>query len=233
MKFGIVIFPGSNCDHDAYHVVKHVLGEEAVFLWHGDRDLRGSDCVILPGGFAYGDYLRCGALAKFSPVMQEVADFSAKGGPVIGICNGFQILLESGLLDGAMLRNASLRYVCKHVYVRVETDHTPFTSLIEPGRVLKIPIGHMEGNYYAPAEDVRVLEDERRIVFRYTSPTGEVDPAWNPNGAMAGIAGVCNKARNVVGMMPHPERASEAALGCEDGKLIFTSVVRAFAGSCA
>lgn len=230
MKFGIVVFPGSNCDHDAYHVTKHVIGQEAHFLWHGDTDLAGSDCIILPGGFSYGDYLRCGALAKFSPVMREVAAFAARGGPVLGICNGFQVLLETGLLEGAMLRNASLRFVCKHVHLRVEETNTPFTRLIARGRVLRMPVAHMEGNYYADEETLKRIEAEGRVVFRYSTPDGQIDAASNPNGAARNIAGICNGARNVVGLMPHPERASEAALGSDDGRAMFDSVVAACAG---
>lgn len=231
MKFGVVVFPGSNCDHDAYHVVKHVLGEEAVFLWHGEHDLQRCDCIILPGGFSYGDYLRCGALAKFSPVMREVATFAGKGGPVLGICNGFQILLETGLLDGAMLRNASLRFVCKDVFLRVESDATQFTARARRGSVLRMPVAHMDGNYYAPDETLKRIEGEARVVFRYVSPAGEVDPAWNPNGAAAAIAGICNAGRNVLGMMPHPERSSEAELGGTDGRVLFESVISAAVGS--
>ncbi|MEW6363666.1 MAG: phosphoribosylformylglycinamidine synthase subunit PurQ [Acidobacteriota bacterium] len=228
MRFGIVVFPGSNCDHDTYHVVKHVLGQDAEFLWHGERDLRKSDCVILPGGFAHGDYLRCGALARFSPIMQEVAAFAKKGGPVLGICNGFQVLTEAGTLDGALLRNASLRFICKQVHIRVEKTDTPFTGLMKPGQVLKIPIAHMVGNYYADAETLKKLEGDGRIIFRYCSPKGEVDPDWNPNGSMGSIAGICNRARNVVALMPHPERASEPEVGSEDGLDVFKSVISTF-----
>jgi len=229
MKFAVVVFPGSNCDHDAYHVAKHVLGAEAEFVWHKDTSLGGADVVVLPGGFAHGDYLRTGAIARFSPVMQEVKRFAAAGGPVIGICNGFQVLLESGLLPGAMLRNRSLQYQCEHVFVKVEQTDTPFTLACRPGQVLRIPIAHGEGNYYAEPEVVARLEQNRQVVFRYTTAAGEPAPEANPNGSVNNIAGLCNESRNVVGLMPHPERACELALGSADGLVVFESVVKAVA----
>jgi phosphoribosylformylglycinamidine synthase I len=226
MKFAIVVFPGSNCDHDAYHATKHVLGQDAEFVWHKETDLKGADVVILPGGFAHGDYLRTGAIARFSPVMDAVRAFAAAGNPLIGICNGFQVLLEAELLPGAMLRNTD-KYKCEHVYARVEQTDTPFTTLCAKGQVLKIPIAHGEGNYYADPETAAGLEANRQVIFRYVSPTGEVTPASNPNGSLNNIAGICNQARNVVGLMPHPERACESALGSADGKVVLESVVSA------
>jgi phosphoribosylformylglycinamidine synthase len=224
MKFGIVVFPGSNCDHDAYHATKHVLGQDAAFVWHKETDLKGADVVILPGGFAHGDYLRTGAIAKFSPVMDAVRAFAAKGNPVIGICNGFQILLEAELLPGAMLRNTQ-KYRCEYVHVRVEQTDTPFTNLCAKGQVLKIPIAHGEGNYYADPETVDALEANRQVIFRYVTPSGDVTPESNPNGSLRNIAGICNATRNVVGLMPHPERACESPLGSADGKIVLESVV--------
>ncbi len=226
MKFGIVVFPGSNCDHDAYHAVKHVLGQEAEFVWHKETDLKGADVVILPGGFAHGDYLRTGAIARFSPVMDAVAAFAARGGPVIGVCNGFQVLLEAGLLPGAMLRNTNM-YRCEHVHIRVEQTDTPFTSLCTVGQVLKVPIAHGEGNYYADPETLDALERNRQVIFRYVTPGGELTVDANPNGSIRNIAGICNEARNVVGLMPHPERACELSLGSADGKIVLESVVAA------
>ena len=228
MNFAIVVFPGSNCDHDAYHAVKHVLGQEAHFVWHKDTTLGAADVVILPGGFAHGDYLRTGAIARFSPVMTAVQAFADSGGPVIGICNGFQVLLEAGLLPGAMLRNTDM-YRCEYVHVRVEQTDTPFTGLCAPGQVLKIPIAHGEGNYYADDATLDELERNRQVVFRYTTPSGEVTAAANPNGSARNVAGICNRQRNVVGLMPHPERACEVALGSGDGKVVLESVVNALA----
>ncbi len=225
MKFAVVVFPGSNCDHDAYHAVKHVLGQEAEFVWHKDTDLRGADVVILPGGFSYGDYLRTGAIARFSPVMQSVAAFAATGGPVLGICNGFQVLLEAGLLEGAMLRNRQLKFLCEHVHLRVEQTTTPFTSRCTLGSVLQVPVAHGEGNYVADPEVVTRLEANGQVVFRYCTPGGDVEESANPNGSLHAIAGICNAARNVVGLMPHPERACESVLGSADGKVIFESVI--------
>lgn len=229
MKFAVIVFPGSNCDHDAYHAATHVLGQDAELVWHKDSDLKGADVVVLPGGFAHGDYLRTGAMARFSPIMREVQAFADRGGPVLGICNGFQILLESGLLPGAMLRNRGLKYRCEHVHVRVDQTDTPFTCGAAPGQVLRIPIGHGEGNYYAPPDVLARLEDNRQVVLRYTTSDGRIDDEANPNGSLHAIAGICNERRNVVGMMPHPERACEAALGSTDGLVILESIVKAFA----
>jgi len=229
MKFGVVVFPGSNCDHDAYHAAKHVLGQDAEFLWHKDRTLKGADVVVLPGGFAHGDYLRTGAIARFSPIMPAIQDFARKGGPVLGICNGFQVLLESGLLPGAMLRNRDLKFHCEQVTVRVEQTDTPFTSAAVKGQRLRLPIAHGEGNYYAAPEVVRELEAARRVIFRYCDDNGEVNDASNPNGAVNGIAGICSDSRNVVGLMPHPERACESPLGSADGLVLFESVVTSLA----
>ena len=231
MKFSIVVFPGSNCDHDAYHAVKHVLGQDAELLWHKETSLKGADVVILPGGFAHGDYLRTGAMARFSPIMRQVRAFADRGGPILGICNGFQILLESGLLPGAMLRNRGLKYRCEHVHLRVEQTDTPFTSGARAGQVLRIPIGHGEGNYFAPSDLLERIEANRQVVLRYTDPQGRVDEAWNPNGSVNGIAAVCNERRNVVGMMPHPERAFEDLLGSTDGRGIFFSLTNAIAAA--
>jgi len=226
MKFGIVVFPGSNCDHDAYHATKHVLGQDAEFLWHKDTDLKGADVLILPGGFSYGDYLRTGAIARFSPIMPAVQSFAARGGPVLGICNGFQILLEAGLIPGAMLRNRSVKFVCAHVDVRVEQTDTPFTCAAHKGQVLRMPIAHGEGNYFAEPAVIATLEANRQVIFRYTTPQGEVTDEANPNGSVANIAGLCNEARNVVGLMPHPERACESPLGSADGLVILESAVK-------
>jgi phosphoribosylformylglycinamidine synthase subunit PurQ / glutaminase len=226
MKFGIVVFPGSNCDHDAYHAAKHVLGQDAEFLWHKDTDLKGSDVLILPGGFSYGDYLRTGAIARFSPIMREVQSFAARGGPVLGVCNGFQILLEAGLIPGAMLRNRGVKFVCAHVHIRVEQTDTPFTCTARKGQVLRIPIAHGEGNYFATPDVLAKLEANRQVIFRYTTPQGDVTDDANPNGAANNIAGLCNETRNVVGLMPHPERACEPSLGSADGLVILESAVR-------
>ena len=228
MNFGIVVFPGSNCDEDAFHAAKAVFGQEAEYLWHKDTALKSADVVILPGGFAHGDYLRTGAMARFSPIMSAVRAFAERGGPVLGICNGFQILLEAGLLPGAMLRNRGLKYRCEHVHLRVEQTDTPFTAAAVVGQVLRIPIGHGEGNYFAPADTLETIEKNRQVVLRYTDPHGNVDEAWNPNGSVNAIAGLCNEARNVVGMMPHPERACEALLGGVDGRAVFESVLKTF-----
>jgi len=229
MKFGVIIFPGSNCDHDAYWTVKEVAKQPVTFLWHESHNLENCDAIIVPGGFAYGDYLRTGAIAKFSPVMESVQKFAASGGLVLGICNGFQILCESGLLPGALMRNVGLKYVCKAVQVRVETTDTPFSSSCTRGEVLTIPIGHLEGNYFCDEATLSALNHDNRIVFRYCLPSGEVSPAANPNGSLENIAGICNPGRNVVGMMPHPERAAEPELGCTDGFKIFESMVGALA----
>lgn len=229
MKFAVIVFPGSNCDHDAYHAATAVLGQQAELVWHKDTDLKGADAVILPGGFAHGDYLRTGAMARFSPVMRAVQAFADNGGPVIGICNGFQILLESGLLPGAMLRNSGLKYRCEFVNVRVEQTDTPFTCGARVGQVLRIPIGHGEGNYYAPPDVIERLEANRQVIFRYSTPDGRITDDANPNGSVHAIAGICSERRNVVGMMPHPERACEAALGGTDGLVILESIVKALA----
>ncbi|HLY40130.1 MAG TPA: phosphoribosylformylglycinamidine synthase subunit PurQ [Terracidiphilus sp.] len=229
MKFGVLVFPGSNCDHDTYNVIAEIARHPVTFLWHDSEDLQGVDAVLVPGGFAYGDYLRTGAIARFSPVMQAVQTFAAGGGLVLGICNGFQILCEAGLLPGALMRNAGLKYICKQVHLRVETTDSPFTNQLTKGEVLQIPIGHMEGNYFCAPEDLRRLESEDRIVFRYATPEGHITPAANPNGSLANIAGILNEKRNVLGMMPHPDRSSEALLGSADGFNIFASMVEALA----
>ena len=229
MRFGIVVFPGSNCDEDAYHAARDVFGLDAEYLWHKDADLQGADVIILPGGFAHGDYLRTGAMARFSPIMSQVRAFAEQGGPVLGICNGFQILLEAGMLPGAMLRNRELKYRCEHVHLRLEHTDTPFTCAAAPGHILRIPIGHGEGNYFAAPDVLDRLEANRQVILRYTDPEGRLADAWNPNGSANAIASVCNESRNVVGMMPHPERACEPLLGGVDGRLIFESVVTAMA----
>lgn len=227
MKFGVIIFPGSNCDHDAFWTLEQVLKQPVTFLWHESHDLENCDAIIVPGGFAYGDYLRTGAIAKFSPVMESVRKFADAGGLVLGICNGFQILCESGLLPGALMRNSGLKYVCKPVYVRIENADTPFTNASRERDVLCIPIGHMEGNYVCDEQTLADLRRDKRIVLRYSTAAGEIIPAANPNGSLDNIAGICSLGRNVLGMMPHPERASEAILGCTDGVKIFESMVQA------
>src|SRR5438094_5817551 len=226
IRVGVLVFPGSNCDRDCHEAVTQVLGARADFIWHKDPTLPPLDAVIIPGGFSYGDYLRTGAIARFSPVMAAVTRFAESGGLVLGICNGFQILLEAGLLPGAMLRNRGLKYRCEHVYVRVEHADTPFTGAARAGQVLRIPIGHGEGNYFAPADLLRQLEANHQVVLRYTDPDGNVEDRWNPNGSVNAIAAVCNEARNVVGMMPHPERACEMLLGGVDGRMIFESMLK-------
>jgi phosphoribosylformylglycinamidine synthase subunit PurQ / glutaminase len=229
MKFGVLVFPGSNCDQDTYNVIAEVARQPVTCLWHDSEDLAGVDAVLIPGGFAYGDYLRTGAIARFSPVMQSVKRFAAEGGLVLGICNGFQILTESGLLPGALMRNAGLRYICKPVHLRVETVNTPFTNQLQKGRVLEMPVGHMEGNYFCTAEELARLQAEDRIAFRYVTPEGQTTAAANPNGSLSNIAGILNEQRNVLGMMPHPDRASERLLGSSDGRTIFDSMVAALA----
>lgn len=229
MKFAVVVFPGSNCDHDAHYAASTVLGHEAQFVWHKDTTLGGADVVILPGGFSHGDYLRTGAIARFSPIMRAVKTFAEAGGPVIGICNGFQVLLEAGLLPGAMLRNRGLKFRCEHVHVRVEQTDTPFTGRCRQGQVLRLPIAHGEGNYYAPPDVLARLERERQVIFRYCTADGRTLDEANPNGSLAHIAGLCNEARTVVGLMPHPERACELAVGSADGLAIFESVLAAVA----
>jgi len=224
MRFGVVVFPGSNCDQDCFSVIRDVLKQPVKYIWHKETKLHGVDCVILPGGFSYGDYLRCGAVARFSPLMESIINFAHRGGLVIGICNGFQILLESGLLPGAMLRNTKLHFICKHVYIKAENTNTAFTNLCRKNQVLKIPIAHNEGNYYLDIEGLRNLEMNKQIVFRYCNADGEVKKEANPNGALANIAGIINRQGNVLGMMPHPERSSELELGSVDGFLIFKSI---------
>jgi phosphoribosylformylglycinamidine synthase len=227
MKFGVIQFPGSNCDQDPYWVLEQVAHQPVTYLWHESQDLQNCDLVIIPGGFSYGDYLRTGAIARFSPVMESVRKFAAGGGLVLGICNGFQILTESHLLPGALLRNAGLKYICKPVHVRIENAETPFTSACKKGDMLQIPIGHMDGNYFCDDATLQQLKREDRVVFRYANAQGEITAEANPNGSLDGIAGICNEGRNVVGMMPHPERASEAAMGGTDGFKIFESVLSA------
>jgi phosphoribosylformylglycinamidine synthase len=225
MKFGVVVFPGSNCDHDAWYALGEVLHQPVEFLWHQSEQVHGFDAILLPGGFSYGDYLRTGAIARFSPVMRAVEKFARGGGLVLGICNGFQILCEAGLLPGVLQRNAGMRFVCKPVHIRVETTDTPFTAAANPGQVLEIPIAHGDGNYYCDAETLADLERNHQVVFRYTTPDGREDAAANPNGSLGNIAGICNRERNVVGLMPHPERAVEAALGSADGLVILRSLI--------
>jgi phosphoribosylformylglycinamidine synthase subunit PurQ / glutaminase len=231
MKFGVVVFPGSNCDHDASYAIGSVLHKPVEFIWHQSEDLANCDAVILPGGFAHGDYLRTGAIARFSPVMKSVERFAKSGGMVLGICNGFQILLEAGLLPGAMMRNSGLRYICRQVHIRVEQTDTPFTNAAKQGQILKVPIAHNDGNYNIDQAALAELENNRQIVFRYTAPDGSDDAAGNPNGSMANIAGICNRERNVAGLMPHPERAVESALDSADGLVIFRSMIEALVGA--
>jgi len=224
-RWGVIVFPGSNCDHDCYYVLKHLFEQDVRFVWHKDRDLKGLDAVVLPGGFSYGDYLRTGAIARFSPVMEEVVRFAKKGGIVLGICNGFQILLEAGLLPGAVVKNRTLRFVCKYVHLRVENNATRFTNHCALGEVLKVPIAHGDGSYFADEDTIERLEDERRILFRYCTRNGQITDDANPNGSFGNIAGILNEHGNVMGMMPHPERCGEAILGSEDGRKIFQSVI--------
>jgi phosphoribosylformylglycinamidine synthase I len=231
MKFGVVVFPGSNCDHDAYHAIGHVLHKPVEFIWHQSEDLHNCEAIILPGGFSYGDYLRTGAIARFSPVMKAVEQFANKGGLVLGICNGFQILLEAGMLPGAMMRNSGLRFICKHVHIRVEDTHSPFTCAAEQGQILTMPIAHSDGNYTCDEKTLAGLERNHQVLFRYTTPGGKDDAAGNPNGSTANIAGICNQARNVAGLMPHPERAVEEVLDSDDGLMIFKSMIEALVGA--
>ena len=231
MKFGVVVFPGSNCDHDAFYAIGNVLKKPVEFIWHQSEDLGNCDAIILPGGFSYGDYLRTGAIARFSPVMNSVEKFARSGGMVLGICNGFQILCEAGLLPGAMMRNSGLRFICRHVHIRVEQTSTPFTNAATKGQVLKIPIAHSDGNYTCDQSTLTELEKNRHMIFRYTTPDGSDDTAGNPNGSIANIAGICNRERNVAGLMPHPERAVESALDSTDGLIIFRSMVEALVGA--
>ena len=229
MKFGVVIFPGSNCDQDCVHVVRDVIGRPVIELWHQETSLKGCDAVILPGGFSYGDYLRTGAVARFSPIMQAVGRFAREGGLVIGICNGFQILLESGLLPGAMLRNTGLRFICREVTLRVERTETPFTNQFQQGQVVRMPIAHNEGRYTVDEKTLREVRDQ--VVFRYCNDQGRISNTGNPNGSVDAIAGITNTAGNVLGMMPHPERASEVLLGSADGRLVFESMIEAYANA--
>lgn len=231
MKFGVVVFPGSNCDHDAFYAIGNVLHKPVEFIWHQSQDLANCDSIILPGGFAYGDYLRTGAIARFSPVMKSVEKFANGGGMVLGICNGFQILLEAGLLPGAMMRNSGLRYICRHVHIRVERTDTPFTNAAQRSQILKIPIAHNDGNYTCDEATLAELEKNRQVVFRYTTPDGSDDATGNPNGSMNNIAGICNRERNVAGLMPHPERGVESSLGSDDGLVIFKSMIEALVGA--
>jgi len=227
VRFGVIVFPGSNCDHDAYHVAKHVFDQEARFIWHKEASLGDVDFVIVPGGFSYGDYLRSGAIARFSPIMKDVVRFAENGGLVMGICNGFQILCESGLLPGALMRNESLRFVCKNIHLRTENTNSAFTQGLEEGSVLRVPVAHGEGNYFASPEILDRLEGEGQVAFRYCDENGQVTAEANPNGASRGIAGILNESGNVLGMMPHPERCSEAILGRPDGARIFESILDA------
>lgn len=231
MKFGVVVFPGSNCDHDAYHAIGHVLQKPVEFIWHQSQDLAHCDAIMLPGGFAFGDYLRTGAIARFSPVMKSVEKFAQSGGLVLGVCNGFQILLEAGLLPGAMMRNSGLRFICRPVFIRVEQTDTPFTNAATKGQILKMPIAHSDGNYTCDEATLAQLEKNRQVIFRYTTSDGTDDAAGNPNGSMNNIAGICNRERNVAGLMPHPERAVESALDSADGLVIFRSMVEVLVGA--
>jgi phosphoribosylformylglycinamidine synthase subunit PurQ / glutaminase len=231
MRFGIVILPGSNCDHDAFHVASTVVGAEAELLWHKETDLKGADCVIIPGGFAYGDYLRAGALAKFAPIMEPIRRHAAAGGLVLGICNGFQVLTEVGLLPGALMRNEHLRFIGRDVHVRTEETDTPFTGELQRGQVLRVPVAHGEGNYYADEATLDTLERNRQVIFRYCDAEARITREANPNGSARNIAGICNAARNVLGMMPHPERCAEAILGNSDGLGVFRSIVASLSAS--
>jgi phosphoribosylformylglycinamidine synthase subunit PurQ / glutaminase len=233
MKFGVVQFPGSNCDDDAYHAIGSIIGQPVEFVWHQSENISGLDAIILPGGFAFGDYLRTGAIARFSPVMKAVDRFARSGGLVLGICNGFQILLEAGLLPGAMTRNRNLRFLCRQVHIRVENTDTPFTCAAQPGQVLEAPIAHMDGNYFCNDATLAEIERNKQVVFRYVTPNGETadpdDREANPNGSLHAIAGICNRERNVMGLMPHPERAVESPLGSADGLVIFHSMIASLA----
>lgn len=223
--FGVIVFPGSNCDHDAYHALKAVMNCDVKFLWHKETDLSGVDFLLVPGGFSYGDYLRSGAIARFSPIMQEVIKFSAEGRPIMGICNGFQILLEAGLIPGAMMHNKDLRFVCKHIHMRCETTNSLFTGSLSKGQIFNIPVSHGEGNYFIDHNGLKSLQDKDQIIFRYCNEQGVVGEESNFNGAIDSIAGITNNQRNVLGLMPHPERAVEGVLGSEDGKPIFESIL--------
>ena len=225
MNFAVLQFPGSNCDQDAVHVLRHVLGHSARLLWHKEHSLGDTDAVIVPGGFSYGDYLRTGAIARFSPVMQAVQQFAANGGLVLGICNGFQILCEAGLLPGALVRNRSLQFRCEHIYLKSLTAQSPFTNKIPDGKLIRIPVAHGEGSYFADAETLNELQARNQILWKYVNAQGEPTPESSPNGSLENIAGVCNLKRNVAGLMPHPERASELALSSDDGRLVFESMI--------
>jgi phosphoribosylformylglycinamidine synthase subunit PurQ / glutaminase len=231
LTFGVVVFPGSNCDHDAYHAIKHVLGQNTEFLWHKESDLKGADVIVLPGGFSYGDYLRCGAISRFSSIMKEVVRHAERGGHVIGICNGFQILTEAGLLPGALLRNESLHFVCRDVHLRVENANTAFTGEFSPGQVMRIPVAHGEGNFYTDEDTLKQIEDYGQVIFRYANADGTIHPAANPNGSRNSIAGIINRQGNVLGMMPHPERGMEDILGSTDGIGVFASLVTTLTGT--
>jgi len=226
MRFGIVVFPGSNCDQDCFCVIKDILNQSVKYIWHKDTGLDKIDCVVLPGGFSYGDYLRTGAIARFSPIMKRISEFAEGGKAVIGICNGFQILLEAGLLPGAMLRNKNLHFICKYVYIKAENNETPFTNLCKKNQILKIPIAHNEGNYYIDDDGLKELKRNKQIIFRYCNREGRTGREFNPNGAIDNIAGIMNRRGNVLGIMPHPERSSESALGSKDGLLVFKSVIK-------
>jgi len=225
MKFGVVVFPGSNCDHDTYHALSHGMDQETRLLWHAETDLQGADAVIIPGGFSYGDYLRCGSIAKFSPIMTSIRQHAKEGKLVLGICNGFQILQEVGMLPGVMLRNAGLKFVCQHVHLRVDNDQTPFTKSLHSGQILRIPIAHNEGNFFLPEDQLSNLEKQGQIVLRYCDTEGNITSQANPNGSVGNIAGIKNQQGNVMGLMPHPERATETLLNSEDGRLIFESMM--------
>jgi phosphoribosylformylglycinamidine synthase I len=237
MRFGVVVFPGSNCDHDVHYALGSVLRQQAEFIWHQSEDISGFDAILLPGGFSYGDYLRTGAIARFSPVMRAIARFARSGGLVLGVCNGFQILCEAGLLPGALMRNTGLRFICRPVHIRVESVATPFTSAAEAGQVLSLPIAHAEGNYFCDAATLQILERNHQIIFRYCAPDGRIEPAANPNGSLDAIAGVCNRERNVVGLMPHPDRAVEKTvsvpLASTDGLVVFRSMIETLARQAA
>ncbi len=224
MKFGVVVFPGSNCDHDAYHVISKVIGQPVDFIWHKQESVAGFDAIILPGGFSYGDYLRSGAIANFSPVMQAIKRFASDGGLIVGICNGFQILCEAGLLPGALLRNRDMKFICEHVTIRVEQTDLPFTADYAPGQILCIPVAHGDGNYFCDPETLAELESEKQIIFRYCDADGNITEAANINGSLQNIAGICNRERNVLGLMPHPERAAEDVLGSHNGLAMFHSM---------
>ena len=226
MKVAVLVFPGSNCDHDCAYAFQHLLGQSVQFVWHKESSLKGFDLVVIPGGFSYGDYLRAGALARFSPIMVELEKFAKAGGLVIGICNGFQILVETKLLPGVLLRNPTLKFICQNVYLRVEQTDTPFTSLYAPSQVIQLPIAHGEGCYWTDASTLADLRQHEQVVFRYCTPQGEVAEHANPNGSIENIAGICNRQRNVLGMMPHPERLSEGILGGEDGRRLFESLIQ-------